>query len=59
MSKVKSSFFCQSCGSQSPKWLGKCPSCGEWNTFVEEMIEKPSKNVVAFSNETKHAPLND
>jgi DNA repair protein RadA/Sms len=55
MSKVKSAFFCQSCGYEAAKWLGKCPSCGEWNTFVEEMIEKPSKNVVAFSNETKHA----
>ena len=55
MSKIKSAFFCQSCGYEAAKWLGKCPSCGEWNTFVEEMIEKPSKNVVAFSNESKHA----
>lgn len=38
MAKKKTAFFCQSCGSQSPKWLGKCPSCGEWNTFVEEII---------------------
>jgi DNA repair protein RadA/Sms len=55
MSKIKSAFFCQSCGYEAAKWLGKCPSCGEWNTFVEEMIEKPSKNVVAFSSETKQA----
>ncbi len=55
MSKIKSAFFCQSCGYEAAKWLGKCPSCSEWNTFVEEMIEKPSKNVVAFSKETKHA----
>ena len=55
MSKIKSAFFCQSCGYEAAKWLGKCPSCGEWNTLVEEMIEKPSKNVVAFSNESKHA----
>jgi DNA repair protein RadA/Sms len=55
MSKIKSAFFCQSCGYEAAKWLGKCPSCSEWNTFVEEMIEKPSKNVVAFSSETKHA----
>lgn len=40
MAKVKTSFFCQSCGAQSPKWLGKCPSCGEWNTYVEEIILK-------------------
>lgn len=38
MAKKKTAFFCQSCGSQSPKWLGKCPSCGEWNTFVEELV---------------------
>ena len=55
MSKIKSAFFCQSCGYEAAKWLGKCPSCSKWNTFVEEMIEKPSKNVVAFSNDTKHA----
>lgn len=40
MAKVKTSFFCQNCGAQAPKWLGKCPSCGEWNTFVEEVIQR-------------------
>ncbi len=40
MAKVKTSFFCQNCGSQSPKWIGKCPACGEWNTYVEEVIQK-------------------
>ncbi len=39
MAKAKTSFFCQSCGHNAPKWLGKCPSCGEWNTFIEELIE--------------------
>jgi len=43
MSKVKSSYFCQSCGYQSAKWLGKCSSCGEWNTMVEELISKEDK----------------
>ncbi len=38
MAKKKTAFFCQNCGVQSPKWLGKCPSCGEWNTFVEEVF---------------------
>ena len=38
--KVQSAFFCQNCGAQSPKWLGRCPQCGEWNTFVEEVITK-------------------
>ncbi|MBI4634040.1 MAG: DNA repair protein RadA [Deltaproteobacteria bacterium] len=36
--KSKTQFFCQSCGHQSPKWLGRCPSCGEWNQFVEEEV---------------------
>ncbi|MDE6228091.1 MAG: DNA repair protein RadA [Muribaculaceae bacterium] len=36
--KIKTVYFCQSCGFESPKWLGKCPSCGEWNTFAEEKI---------------------
>lgn len=40
MAKTKSSFFCQSCGYESAKWLGKCPSCGSWNTFAEELIVK-------------------
>ncbi len=41
MAKVKTGFFCQSCGYESPKWLGKCPACNSWNSFVEEIIEKP------------------
>jgi DNA repair protein RadA/Sms len=40
MSKVKKAFFCQSCGYESVKWLGQCPSCNQWNTFVEEIIQK-------------------
>ena len=40
MAKTKSAYFCQSCGFETPKWLGKCPACGQWNTFVEEVIEK-------------------
>lgn len=42
MAKIKSAYFCQSCGYESAKWLGKCPSCQQWNTFVEEVIEKPT-----------------
>ncbi|MFB6366647.1 DNA repair protein RadA [Paenibacillus elgii] len=37
MAKTKTKFFCQSCGYESPKWLGKCPGCEAWNTFVEEV----------------------
>jgi len=45
MAKVKSSFFCQNCGAQSPKWIGKCPSCNEWNTYVEEIVGGKDKSV--------------
>ncbi|MDQ6903874.1 MAG: DNA repair protein RadA [Bacteroidota bacterium] len=38
MSKTKTAFFCSNCGQESAKWLGKCPSCEQWNTFVEEVI---------------------
>ena len=41
MSKVKSVFFCTACGNESPKWQGKCPACGQWNTYKEH-VEKPS-----------------
>ncbi len=40
MPKPKSVFFCQNCGHESAKWVGKCPSCSEWNTFVEETVQK-------------------
>ncbi len=49
MAKAKSVFFCQNCGHEETKWLGQCPSCGEWNTFVEEKItsvkQKDRQNV--------------
>ena len=45
MAKIKTSYFCQSCGFEAPKWLGKCPACAEWNTFVEEVIEKTNAAV--------------
>jgi len=40
MSKTRTAFFCSNCGHESAKWVGKCPSCSEWNTFVEEVIVK-------------------
>ncbi|MBI1783011.1 MAG: DNA repair protein RadA, partial [Sphingobacteriales bacterium] len=43
MSKVKTAFFCSNCGYESTKWLGKCPSCNQWNSFVEEVISKDNK----------------
>jgi len=43
MAKAKTAYFCQECGYNSPKWVGRCPSCGEWNTLVQEVIEKEDK----------------
>jgi len=40
--KAKTAFFCQQCGFESSKWQGKCPSCNQWNTFVEEVVERPT-----------------
>ncbi len=40
MSKIKTVFVCNECGYESAKWLGKCPSCGSWSTFVEEKVVK-------------------
>ncbi len=53
MAKIKTSFFCQNCGAQSPKWVGKCNSCGEWNTYVEEVIEKKEKGIETYISKTK------
>lgn len=45
-SRNLSQFVCQNCGNSSPRWIGKCPSCGEWNSYVEERIEKRKAGVV-------------
>jgi len=47
MAKIKKAFFCNNCGYESPKWLGKCPSCNSWNTFVEEVIQTGSQQTQA------------
>lgn len=52
MAKSKTTFFCQNCGYESAKWLGKCPSCNEWNSFVEEIVAKEDSN----KNEWKPEP---
>ncbi|NLY25269.1 MAG: DNA repair protein RadA [Bacteroidales bacterium] len=60
MAKLKSVYFCSNCGHESPKWMGKCPSCGEWSTFVEELIRKDAvskqEDTRSFS-EVKSEPL--
>ncbi len=40
MAKTKTAFYCRNCGYEASKWMGRCPACGEWNTFVEEVISK-------------------
>ena len=54
--KIKTAFFCQKCGIQSPKWLGKCPSCSEWNTFVEEHTTKKETGKDGYISSTVNHP---
>ncbi len=54
MAKTKTSFICQSCGYNSPKWLGKCPTCQEWNSFIEEIIEAPTDPSDAWKKAIKN-----
>ncbi|HZH87653.1 MAG TPA: hypothetical protein VFD78_00595, partial [Chitinophagaceae bacterium] len=53
MAKLRTAHFCQNCGHESAKWLGRCPSCNEWNTFVEEVISKGKNEVTAFAKSSK------
>jgi DNA repair protein RadA/Sms len=60
MSKLKTAFFCQNCGAQSAKWIGKCPSCNQWNTYVEEVIHKDGeekKKGIASGSQRSAKPL--
>ena len=62
MAKGKTSiFFCQSCGYESSKWMGQCPGCKEWNTFVEEVVDKKNAGTLAkqkaTASEAKVLPL--
>lgn len=60
MGKYKTKYVCQECGANSNKWLGKCPTCGEWNTFVEEYIEKEViTKSVGISTNQKPVPLSE
>lgn len=46
MAKTKTVYVCQNCGVDSPKWIGKCPSCGSWNSYVEEIVGKEPSNKI-------------
>lgn len=60
MAKVKKAYFCTSCGHEASKWLGKCPACGEWNTFTEEVISRGNeKQAQSFGRAaSKPVPVN-
>ncbi|MCS6967222.1 MAG: DNA repair protein RadA [Cytophagales bacterium] len=49
--KLKTAYFCQQCGYQSPKWMGRCPACQQWNTFAEEVLSKEEKTQLAWRTE--------
>ena len=55
MAKTKTSFFCQNCGTQYAKWVGRCTACSEWNTIVEEIIQKEEKRNWKQSSTIKKA----
>ncbi len=57
MAKVRTRFFCQNCGAESAKWVGKCNNCNEWNTYVEEVIEKKDKKKSTTGLSTAHGPI--
>ena len=59
MAKIKKAFFCKNCGYESAKWLGCCPSCGEWNTFVEEIVSTSQTSAIGLRNTKTHAQLID
>jgi len=56
MSKKSSIFYCQNCGTSSSKWLGKCPSCNQWNTFVEERTSKKESKKDGYVSNMKNTP---
>ena len=51
MAKLKTTFFCQNCGAQSAQWMGKCNSCDEWNTIIEEVVSKPKSGKSNWESE--------
>lgn len=58
MAKTKTVYFCSNCGNESPKWLGKCPNCGEWNTYVEEKVTvKSGKELLLPASSMDNAPV--
>jgi DNA repair protein RadA/Sms len=61
MTRLKSIYVCQQCGAESPKWIGKCPSCGSWNSYVEEIVstEKKTSAVSVRNGDNKPVTLEE
>lgn len=59
MAKTKTLFFCQNCGYESPKWQGQCPSCRQWNTFVEETVSKETEKAIRKSEDLRPSSLDE
>ncbi|MBI4546856.1 MAG: DNA repair protein RadA [Ignavibacteriae bacterium] len=59
MAKIQSKYVCQSCGYESPRWVGKCPNCNSWNTFVEELTQKLTARKKVTKSNIKATPLNE
>lgn len=55
--KVKSMWYCSNCGNESPKWIGRCPGCGEWNTMIEERVNVKGSKSATFERDNKAVPL--
>ena len=56
MAKAKSVFFCTECGNETPKWAGRCPSCGSWNTMNEDVVAEAPKAGTAAARQAAAAP---
>ncbi|EJL72468.1 DNA repair protein RadA [Chryseobacterium populi] len=54
MAKLRTAYFCQNCGTQYSQWMGQCKNCGQWNTLVEEVVEKPSHKSLPSSKTKQH-----
>lgn len=63
VAKIKTRYYCQNCGTESPKWVGKCTNCNEWNTYVEELVQKTqassTKNINALGSSEGPVPIDE
>jgi DNA repair protein RadA/Sms len=57
--KITTVFFCQECGHESSKWMGQCPACKQWNTFVEEKVSSTSSGTVKKGDIPKPTSISD